>query len=105
MANINKFENDPQCRFFVANPKVGGMGITLNAAKYAIFYNADYNLEDRQQAEARNYRIGQKEHIFYIDIVAKNTLEESIINALVAKYEISVEVLRDTLLEWLKIKK
>lgn len=102
-ANINKFETDPQCRFFVANPKVGGMGITLNAAKYAIFYNADYNLEDRMQAEARNYRIGQKEHIFYIDIVARNTVEEGIIESLVNKYELATEVLRDKLLEWLKI--
>ena len=102
-ANINKFENDPRCRFFVANPKVGGMGITLNAAKYAIFYNADYNLEDRMQAEARNYRIGQKEHIFYIDIVARNTVEEGIIESLVNKYELATEVLRDKLLEWLKI--
>lgn len=102
-ANINKFETDPRCRFFVANPKVGGMGITLNAAKYAIFYNADYNLEDRMQAEARNYRIGQKEHIFYIDIVARNTVEEGIIESLVNKYELATEVLRDKLLEWLKI--
>lgn len=101
--NINKFETDPRCRFFVANPKVGGMGITLNAAKYAIFYNADYNLEDRMQAEARNYRIGQKEHIFYIDIVARNTVEEGIIESLVNKYELATEVLRDKLLEWLKI--
>lgn len=102
-ANINKFESDPRCRFFVANPKVGGMGITLNAAKYAIFYNADYNFEDRMQAEARNYRIGQKEHIFYIDIVARNTVEEGIIESLVNKYELATEVLRDKLLEWLKI--
>ena len=103
--NINKFNNDPNCRFFVANPKVGGMGITLNAAKYAIFYNADYNLEDRMQAEARNYRIGQKENIFYIDIVAENTIEEDIIKSLVNKYELATEVLRDKLLEWLKINK
>ena len=102
--NINKFESNPECRFFVANPKVGGMGITLNAAKYAIFYNADYNYEDRMQAEARNYRIGQKENIFYIDIIAKNTIEEDIVQALINKYEIAVEVLRDKLLEWLKIK-
>lgn len=103
--NINKFEHDPECRFFVANPQVGSMGITLNSAKYAIFYNADYRLEDRMQAEARNYRIGQKEHIFYIDIVANGTVEEDIIASLVNKYELATEVLRDKLLEWLKIKK
>ena len=102
---IELFENNDKCRFFIANPKVGGMGITLNAAKYSIFYNADYNLEDRMQAEARNYRIGQKEHIFYIDIMAENTVEESIVESLVNKYEIATEVLRDKLLEWLKIKK
>ena len=79
------------------------MGITLNAAKYAIFYNADYNYEDRMQAEARNYRIGQKENIFYIDIVAEDTIEQEIVQALINKYEIATEVLRDKLLEWLKI--
>ena len=100
-ANINKFETNPECRFFIANPKVGGMGITLNAANYSIFYNSDYNYEDRRQAEDRNYRIGQNTNVTYIDIIAQDTIEQDIINALVNKNDIATTVLRDTPVAWL----
>ena len=55
------------------------------------------------------YNIGElvtfliRMNIFYIDIVARNTVEEGIIESLVNKYELATEVLRDKLLEWLKI--
>lgn len=100
-ANINNFETNPECRFFIANPKVGGMGITLNAANYSIFYNSDYNYEDRRQAEDRNYRIGQNTNVTYIDIIAQDTIEQDIINALVNKNDIATTVLRDTPVAWL----
>jgi SNF2 family DNA or RNA helicase len=99
---IERFENDPDCRFFVSNPAVGSMGITLNAANYAIYYERDYNLINRLQSEARNYRIGQKNKITYIDLLIPGTIEEDIVEALINKYEISARVLRDRLLEWLK---
>jgi SNF2 family DNA or RNA helicase len=99
---IERFENDPDCRFFISNPSVGSMGITLNAANYALYYERDYNLINRLQSEARNYRIGQKNKITYIDFLAPDTIEEDIVEALVNKYELSAKVLRDKLIEWLK---
>lgn len=99
---VERFENDPECRFFIANPAVGGMGLTLNAANYVIFYDNDYDLEKRQQAETRNYRIGQKNKVTYIDLTTIDTIEEDIVEALIKKYEISAKILRDKLLQWLK---
>jgi len=99
---LEKFENDPECRFFIANPAVGGMGLTLNAASYVIYYDSDYDLEKRQQSETRNYRIGQKNKVTYIDLITKGTIEEKIVEALVNKYHISAKVLKDHILDWLK---
>ena len=36
---VDRFQNDPTCRFFVANPVTGGYGLTLTAAKYVIYYS------------------------------------------------------------------
>ena len=98
---IDRFENDPTCRFFIANPAVGGYGLTLNAASYVIYYDADYDLEKRQQSETRNYRIGQNKKVVYIDLITKDTIEEKIVEALINKYHISAKMLKDKLLEWL----
>lgn len=99
---IKEFENNPDVRFFVANPSVGGYGITLNAASYVIYYDSNYDLEVRQQSETRNYRIGQKTKVVYIDLVTKDTIEENIVEALINKYLISAKVLKDKILEWIK---
>jgi len=56
--NIKKFQEDPRCRFLVGTPSTGGYGITLTAAATMIYYSNGYDLEKRQQSEARIDRIG-----------------------------------------------
>ena len=58
--NINKFQ-DPNSpvRFFVGTTQTGGYGITLTAASTMVYYSNGYDLEKRQQSEARIDRIGQ----------------------------------------------
>jgi len=99
---LERFETDPECRFFVANPVVGGYGLTLNAANYTIYFDNDYDLDPRLQSENRNYRIGQKNKVTYIDFVTMGTVEEKIVEALVKKYHISAKILKDELIKWIK---
>ena len=62
-------------RFFVGNPQTGGYGITLTAANNVIYYSNGYDLEKRQQSEARIDRIGQKKPMTYIDIIDRKTVD------------------------------
>lgn len=59
--------------------QAGGVGITLTAARTAVFLSRPWSLVDALQAEDRLHRIGaEHENIEIIDIVAKNTLDTRI---------------------------
>ena len=99
---VEKFQQpDSKLRFFVGNPKVGGMGLTLTEAKTVIYYNNLYDLEVRLQSEDRAHRIGQKNNVTYIDLVTENTVEEKILKALRDKIDIASSILKDGYKDWL----
>lgn len=77
--------NDGDAQFFVANPAVAGEGLTLVAATAVIYYNNSYKLSERLQSEDRAHRIGQTKPVLYIDLVARDTVDEDILLALRAK--------------------
>ena len=88
-------------RFFVGNPKTGGYGLTLTAATNVIYWNNGYDLETRIQSEDRAHRIGQKNHVTYVDLVSPDTVDEKILAALKGKIDIAQEVLGEQSREWL----
>jgi len=99
--NIKKFQSDPKCRFLVGTPSTGGYGITLTAANTMIYYSNGYDLEKRQQSEARIDRIGQEKPMTYIDIICEDTVDERIVKALRKKINIASEILGEQLKEWI----
>ena len=99
--NINKFQNDPECRFFVGTPATGGYGITLTAASNMIYYSNGYDLEKRTQSQARIDRIGQEHPMTYIDIICKDTVDERIVKALREKINIASQVMGEELKDWI----
>jgi SNF2 family DNA or RNA helicase len=99
--NIKKFQNDDKCRFFVGTTHTGGYGITLTAASTMIYFSNGYDLEKRQQSEARIDRIGQTKPMTYIDIIAENTIDDRIVKALRNKINIANEILGEDLKEWI----
>jgi len=99
--NIKKFQSDPKCRFLVGTPSTGGYGITLTAASTMIYYSNGYDLEKRQQSEARIDRIGQEKPMTYIDIICEDTVDERIVKALRKKINIASEILGEQLKEWI----
>ena len=99
--NIRKFQNDPKCRFIIGTPQTGGYGITLTQAHTVIYYSNSYDLEKRLQSEDRAHRIGQKKTVTYIDIVAEDTVDEKIQQALRDKINIASEVMGEELKEWI----
>ena len=91
--NIKRFQDDPKCRFIVGTPSTGGYGITLTAANTVIYYSNGYDLEKRLQSEDRAHRIGQKKSVTYVDLMADDTVDEKIVQALRKKINIASEVL------------
>ena len=101
-ACINKFQDEKNpIRFFIGNTQTGGYGITLTQASTVIYYSNNYDLEKRIQSEDRAHRIGQKNPVLYIDLVAKQTVDEKIIQALRNKVNIASEINGEELASWI----
>lgn len=84
-------------KFILCTIAAGGVGITLTAARTAVFLQRSWSMIDNTQAEARIHRIGSEVHesIRMIDYVTAGTLEEVVIQAVEAKSQRLEEILRD----------
>ena len=99
---IREIQNpESKVRFLVGTPQTGGYGITLTGASTMIYYSNGYDLEKRQQSEARIDRIGQKKPMTYIDILAEDTIDEKIVKALRKKVNIATQVMGEELKDWI----
>lgn len=98
---VKRFQEDPECKYFVGNAQTGGFGITLTAANNVVYYSNSYNLEHRLQSEDRAHRIGQKHAVTYVDLISPKSVDEKIVKALRAKKMLSSQVLGDEWKEWL----
>ena len=99
--NIQQFQNNPKCRFLIGTPQTGGYGITLTAANTVIYYSNGYDLEKRLQSEDRAHRIGQTKNVTYVDLIAEDTVDEKIVEALRNKINIASEVMGEELKDWI----
>lgn len=98
-AAIDDFQNG-RIQVFVGNAQAAGIGLTLTAAKHAIYYSCDYDLEKRLQSEDRCHRIGTKHTVRYVDLVAEDTIDEEIMRSLSRKNEIATTIIdSETLLK------
>ena len=95
--NQNSFRSDPETRVIIANQGAAGIGINLVEASYSIYYSRNFSLEHDLQSEARNYRGGSERHkkVTRIDLVSPDTIDETVLEALARKQEIS-----DVILDW-----
>ena len=99
---IKEIQNpESQVRFLVGTPQTAGYGITLTGASTMIYYSNGYDLEKRQQSEARMDRIGQEEPMTYIDILAEDTIDEKIVKSLRKKVNIATEIMGEELKAWI----
>ena len=92
---VRKFQQDDNVRVFVGQLATVSMGLTLTAAHIAVFYSLDFNYSNYEQSKARIHRIGQKEKCLYIHLVAKNTVDETIMSALKHKKDVATLIVDD----------
>jgi len=78
-SRVDLFQNDPSISFFLISLKAGGVGLNLTAADYVIHLDPWWNPAVEMQASDRAHRIGQNKPVFVYKIIARDTVEEKIL--------------------------
>ena len=81
---------------FLISLKAGGTGLNLTAADYVIHMDPWWNPAVEEQASDRAHRIGQERPVTVYRIVAKNTVEERIVDLHAWKRDLAESLLEDT---------
>jgi superfamily II DNA or RNA helicase len=77
--HVERFQNDPHCPLFLISLKAGGHGLNLTAADYVFILDPWWNPAVEAQAIDRAHRIGQERHVFAYRLIARDTVEEKIV--------------------------
>ncbi|MCC7520603.1 MAG: DEAD/DEAH box helicase [Flavobacteriaceae bacterium] len=86
---IEKFRNDASIQLFFMTTQSGGVGLTLTEANFVLILDPWWNPFKELQATGRAHRIGQEKPVHVVRFIAKNTIEEKILNLQARKKGIS----------------
>ncbi len=78
-ARVERFQQDPDCPVFLVSLKAGGLGLNLTAAGYVFLLDPWWNPAVEAQAVDRAHRIGQQRPVFAYRLIARDTVEEKIV--------------------------
>jgi superfamily II DNA or RNA helicase len=87
-APVERFQNDPNSKLFLISLKAGGLGLNLTAAEYVFLLDPWWNPAVEAQAVDRTHRIGQTRSVFAYRLIAKDTVEEKVLELQATKREI-----------------
>ena len=90
-----RFQDDSEVRLLIGNPAAGGTGFTLTAARYAIYETLSWRYDFYAQSQDRIHRIGQDRPVTYLRLLAADTIEEVIAEALARKAALARALLGD----------
>jgi non-specific serine/threonine protein kinase len=76
---VDRYQNTPELPFFLISLKAGGVGLNLTAADYVVHIDPWWNPAVERQATDRTHRIGQDKPVFVYKFIAKDTVEEKIL--------------------------
>ena len=88
-APVERFQNDPESKLFLISLKAGGLGLNLTAAEYVFLLDPWWNPAVEAQAIDRTHRIGQTRSVFAYRMIAKDTVEEKVLELQESKREIA----------------
>jgi SNF2 family DNA or RNA helicase len=78
-AIVEKFQTDPDSKLFLISLKAGGLGLNLTAAEYVYLLDPWWNPAVEAQAIDRAHRIGQVNQVFAYRLIARDTVEEKVL--------------------------
>jgi non-specific serine/threonine protein kinase len=100
--NVRRFQEDPECLFFLISVKAGGTGLNLTAAEYVLMLDPWWNPFAERQAVARAHRIGQKNPVQLTRFISRDSIEEKILKLQQQKVSLSEELLVENQLpDWI----
>ena len=92
-ACVERFQNDPECRLFLVSLKAGGLGLNLTAAEYVFLLDPWWNPAVESQAIDRAHRIGQANHVFAYRLIARDTVEEKVLELQTSKRDLAAAII------------
>ncbi|MGH8047112.1 MAG: DEAD/DEAH box helicase [Chthoniobacterales bacterium] len=87
-AVVDKFQTDASIPVFLISLKAGGVGLNLTAADTVIHFDPWWNPAVEAQATDRAHRIGQKNVVTSIKLIARGTIEERVLQLQQRKREL-----------------
>ncbi len=90
---VERFQNDPDCKLFLISLKAGGLGLNLTAAEYVYLLDPWWNPAVEAQAIDRAHRIGQTRQVFAYRLIAKDTVEEKVLQLQQTKRDLADAIL------------
>ena len=91
---VERFQSDSGCPFFLISLKAGGTGLNLTAADYVYLLDPWWNPAVEAQAIDRAHRIGQTRPVLACRIVARDTVEEKILELQKSKRDLADAILQ-----------
>lgn len=92
-ARVARFQSDPACKLFLISLKAGGTGLNLTAAQYVFLLDPWWNPAVEAQAIDRAHRIGQTNQVFAYRLIARDTIEEKVLQLQAAKRDLADAIL------------
>ncbi|HYL78453.1 MAG TPA: DEAD/DEAH box helicase [Bryobacteraceae bacterium] len=93
-ACVDRFQTDPKCKLFLVSLKAGGIGLNLAAAEYVFLLDPWWNPAVEAQAIDRAHRIGQVNPVFAYRLIARDTVEEKVIELQNTKRDLADSIIR-----------
>lgn len=72
-----RFNEDVNCRIYLGQVETG-IGITLNAANYMVYFSLPWKLLAYEQSLDRNHRVGQRRSVTVFRLIGANTVDEHV---------------------------
>jgi superfamily II DNA or RNA helicase len=88
-AKVEQFQNDPNTKLFLISLKAGGLGLNLHAAEYVYLLDPWWNPAVEAQAIDRAHRIGQTRQVFAYRLIARDTVEEKVLELQKSKRDLA----------------
>ena len=85
VALVKQFNETPDILVFIGQIATASEGLNLQSASYSVFLSNGYSWEERNQAISRIHRKGQTKNCTYIDIVARDTIDDRVLKILKKK--------------------
>jgi superfamily II DNA or RNA helicase len=92
---VERFQNDKDYRLFLISMKAGGLGLNLTAAEYVFILDPWWNPAVEAQAVDRAHRIGQTRPIFAYRLIARDTVEEKVLELQKTKRDLAAAIIGD----------